>query len=174
MCCTWWQPTCRKTTLLYTVTRWIYRTDIRCDRMHDRSIYKCDEMQSSFKESVQKETHSDDRSQYYRLTTQSYRLDYTEWRKRGMRRFTIDQAAYTRGFILYKSHIHTHALSQREERVYLGKLNVWSEVFWSMVFVQGIGFEVLTPGIWSKALVLSGFGPWYWERLKTIKGGEDH
>ena len=40
MCCTWWQPTCSRITHLYMVTRWIYRRDIRCDRMHDSSVYK--------------------------------------------------------------------------------------------------------------------------------------
>ena len=44
MYCTWWKPTCSKTTPLYMVTRWIYRRDIRCDRMHDSSVYRCDEM----------------------------------------------------------------------------------------------------------------------------------
>ena len=34
MCCTWWQHSCSRTTRLYMVTRWIYRRDIRCDRMH--------------------------------------------------------------------------------------------------------------------------------------------
>jgi len=32
----------------------IYRRDIRCERMHDNGVHRCDEMQGSFKESVQK------------------------------------------------------------------------------------------------------------------------
>lgn len=52
-----------------------YRRDIRCDKMHDISVYRCDEMQGSFKESIQKATHLDDRSQYYKLIAQSYISD---------------------------------------------------------------------------------------------------
>ena len=33
MCCTWWQPTHRRSTHLY-ISRWIYRRDIRCDIIH--------------------------------------------------------------------------------------------------------------------------------------------
>jgi len=54
---------------------------------------------------------------------------------------TIDQAVYTCGFTVYKSCIHTHALSQKENRVYLGKLNVWFEVFGPWYF---------DPWDWSK------------------------
>jgi len=38
---------------------------------------------------------------------------------------------------------------------------IWSMVFLSMLLVQGIMSEVLTLGIWSKVLLISGFGPWY-------------
>ena len=51
MCCTWWQPTRRRSTHLY-ISRWIYRRDIRCDRMHG--------MPDNSKE-------SDDSSQYDKL-----------------------------------------------------------------------------------------------------------
>jgi len=54
MCCTWWKPTCRRETHLYMVTRWIYRRDIRCDRIHGSFVYWCDKMQGSSKESFQK------------------------------------------------------------------------------------------------------------------------
>ena len=33
MCCNWWKPTRRRKTHLY-ITRWIYRRDTRCDRIH--------------------------------------------------------------------------------------------------------------------------------------------
>jgi len=62
--------------------------------------------------------------------------------KRGIRRFTIDQDAYTHRFTVYKSHIRTHALSRKQKRVYLGKLNIWSEVF-----------------------IPWYFDPWYWSKV---------
>ena len=55
MCCTWWKPTHRRTTHLY-ITRWIYRRDIRCDRIHG--------MQDRSKE-------SDESSQYDKLALPS-------------------------------------------------------------------------------------------------------
>ncbi len=91
-------------------------------------------------------THSDDISQYNRLTTKSYISDFTEWRKRGICRFTISQAAYTCGFIVYKLRIRTHALSKKEKFIYLGKLSFWFEVF----------------GPWY-------FDPWYWSKVSGLR-----
>jgi len=62
--------------------------------------------------------------------------------KRVICRFIIGQVAYTHEFIIYKSCIHTHALSQKEKCVYLGKLSFWSKVF----------------GPWY-------FDPWYWSKV---------
>jgi len=50
----------------------------------------------------------------------------------------------------------THALSQKESYVHVGKLS-----FGTWYLVHGIWSEVLTLGIESKVLVLRGFGPWY-------------
>jgi len=69
--------------------------------------------------------------------------------------------AYTLGVTEQKEHIRIHTLPQEEKRIHVGKPRFWSEVFWSKVLIQGILFEVLTLGIWSKVLVLSGFGTRY-------------
>ena len=57
--------------------------------------------------------------------------------------------------------MHTQAGSQKERHVHVGNIvlvcDIWSMVFWYWSVV----FEVLTPGIGSKVLVLHGFGPWY-------------
>ena len=55
-----------------------------------------------------------------------------------------------------------------------GKLGFWSLVFGPMVLDHGISSEVLNPSIWSKVLILYGFGPWYCVKSKTIKGEGDH
>jgi len=71
------------------------------------------------------------------------------------------------------THFHARKGAYMLENFFL-VCGIWTMVFWPMVLVQGILSEVLTPGNCSKVLFLSGFGPWYWVRPKTIKGGGDH
>ena len=106
----------------------------------------------------------------WQITAQAHKM-----KKKIYMQVTLDKAAYTHGLDNQKVRIHIHALSCKERHVHLVLVRgIWTMVLWSMVLVQGILSDVLTPGIWSKVLVLSGFGPWYWVRPKTIKGGEDH
>ena len=76
---------------------------------------------------------------------------------------SLDETAYTCGLAEQKAHIHTHAGSQNEMHVHVGKLSfgLWYLVHGILVLVHGIWSEVLTPGIRSKVLLLHGFGPWY-------------
>ena len=84
---------------------------------------------------------------------------------------------YTRVYYIQVVYTYTRTFTEGKARIpWKTKFLVqglWSMVFWSMVLVQGIWSEVLTLGIRSKILFLSGFGPWYWDRPKTMRG-EDH
>ena len=68
-------------------------------------------------------------------------------KKEGYTQVHLDQAAYTRRFTEHKSRICTHALSQKEKCVYVGKLSFWFVVF---------GPRYFDPWYWSKV-----FGPRY-------------
>ena len=70
---------------------------------------------------------------------------------------------YTHGLVEQNLCTRTHAGSQKETRVHVGKLSFgpWYLVHGILVLFHGIWSEVLTPSIGSKVLVLSGFGPWY-------------
>lgn len=112
------------------------------------------------------ETHLDDRTQF-RMKKERY-TQGPHWPSRVYTQVHSPKGAYS---------IHTH-FHGRKGTYMLENLvlvcGIWSMVFWSLVLVQGILSEVLTLGIGSKVLILSGFGPWYWVRHKTIKRGEDH
>ena len=66
----------------------------------------------------------------------------------------------TKGVYNVHTHFHTKKGTYMLENLVLVR-GIWSMVFLSMVLVQGILSEVVTRGIWSKVLLLSGFGPWY-------------
>ena len=115
-------------------------------------------------------------------------------------RFTIYQVAYIRRFAIYQVGYTRRLYTQVDyiqRRVYTrdcrskvtyayactfmhrkartcGKAYFGSVVFIPMVLVLGIASEVLIPSIGSMVLICYGFGPWYDERPKTIKGEEDH
>jgi len=109
------------------------------------------------------------------LTDQTPAIEEREWFKK----YTLVhfvQAAYTHGLIEQKDHIRIHTLPWEEKHVHVGKQRFWSEVFGPRYFgpryfgpryfdprylVRGISSKVWTLGIWSKVLVLSGFGPRY-------------
>jgi len=86
----------------------------------------------------------------------------------------LNKAAYTGGISNQKARMCIHALSCKEKSVQFGKLGFWSLVFGPRVLDHRISSEVLNLGIWTQALVLSGFGPWYCVRPKTIKGEGNH
>ena len=69
------------------------------------SIYRCDEMQGSLKESVQKETLSDERSEYSSQTKRMKKERYMQ--------VPLDQAVYTCGFADQKARMCLHALSRK-------------------------------------------------------------
>jgi len=93
-------------------------------------------------------TQSEDRSQYSRS-----RERYTQVHR--------NKATYTRRLDIPKSRMCIHALSHKEKRVHVGKLNFGPVVFRPMVLVLGIASQVLNPSIGSLVLFLHGFGPWY-------------
>ena len=102
-------------------------------------------------------THSDDRSQFNRLTTQS--LYQNEEREL----YTGSPLAkpHIHAGSLYKSHIHTHALSQNARRVYLGKLSFGPRYLVHGILIHGIGPRYLVRGIDPRYLV-QGIGPkWF-------------
>jgi len=71
----------------------------------------------------------------------------------------LDESAYTCGLVEQKVRTRTHAGSQKERRVHVGKLSFgpWYLVHGILILVHGIWSEVLTPSIGSKVLVLHGF-----------------
>ena len=90
-------------------------------------------------------------------------------KKKRYTQVTLDKAVYTHRLANKKVRIHIHALSCKGRRIHWALVRgIWTMVVWFMVLVQGILSDVLTPGIWSKVLVLSGFGPWYWTSLNAL------
>lgn len=92
-------------------------------------------------------THSDDRSQF-RLT---------EWRKKGICRFPIDQAACTHGFVDQKARIaYTRTFTEGKART-CWKTKFWSVVFGPLYFDPWYCSKVFGPKCWTHV-----FGPRYW------------
>ena len=162
---TWWKPTCSRTTLLYMVTRWIYKRDIRCAGKLQGISSESNSLRCQI--TVLHVNNKKLQIRQHKMKKERY-MQVHHWLSRVYTWVHCIQVVntYACTFTKWKACIpwKTQCLVQI----------IWSMVFWSMILVQGIRSEVLTPGIWSKVLVLSGFGTWYWERPKTIKGGEDH
>jgi len=55
----------------------------------------------------------------------------------------LDKGAYTHGLTDQKERIRTHALSQKEKHVYLGKLNFGPKYLVHGILIHGIGLRYL-------------------------------
>jgi len=74
-------------------------------------------MEGSFKELVQKATHSDERSQYSRLKTQIYRLDYTDEEREVYAGSPLTKLCIHVGS-LFTSRIYVHTHFHKSKSVY--------------------------------------------------------